>query len=428
MKTIRLAEHEPTIVVDDPDDTQLTFGDIEALERVQRAVKIEAFRWVGKNQVKAVQFVGMLAAAGVRLEILPKIDDLGTGPTRSVLMRMIGIAWDIPVRDGEVTGHDYQNCDLLELLIGLFARRLQEQVRVGLSRAYCRHNDDLSRLRGKLDLTRQFTKLAASPQKLACRYDEFTADTALNRLLLCAVTLLRRQSIRADTQRLLNEIAAHFTDVQPESVSGVLSEHFTLDRVNRRWEILAKLARLLLASAYQTAHGGGREGIALLFDMNLLFESYVAALAGRVCSSLGFEVHSQGPMGCLARNESGTAFETWPDLHLKRGDIVVVVDTKWKRVDPTKDNFDIAQEDAYQMHGYAHVYKSRATILLYPHHRGFRSPSGEQTLAGEQARWRFESGGTDLILATIDLAKPDGFAESLRGLLASAEDIGALVS
>ena len=92
MKTIRLAEHQPTIVVDDPDDTQLTFGDIEALERAQRAVKIEAFRWVGKNKVKAVQFVGMLAAAGVRLEILPKIDDLGTGPTRSVLMRMIGIA------------------------------------------------------------------------------------------------------------------------------------------------------------------------------------------------------------------------------------------------------------------------------------------------------------------------------------------------
>jgi len=95
--------------------------DIEALERVQRAVKVEAFRWVGKNQVKAVQFVGMLAAASVRLEILPKIDDLGTGPTRSVLMRMIGVAWDVPVRDGEVTGHDYQNCDLLNF-DWLFAR------------------------------------------------------------------------------------------------------------------------------------------------------------------------------------------------------------------------------------------------------------------------------------------------------------------
>ena len=85
----------------------------------------------------------------------------------------------------------------------------------------------------------------------------------------------------------LNEIAAHFTDVRLESVSSVLSEHFKLDRMNRRWEILAKIARLLLASVCQTAHSGGREGVALLLDMNLLFESYVAALAGRICSSLG---------------------------------------------------------------------------------------------------------------------------------------------
>jgi 5-methylcytosine-specific restriction enzyme subunit McrC len=356
----------------------------------------------------------MLASTGVRLEILPKIDGLEDGHTRRVLMRMIGIAWDVPVRDGELTDHDCQNSDLLELLIHLFAQRLQIQVRAGLSRAYCRHEDDLSRLRGKMDVTRQFTKLAASPQKLACRYDEFTADISLNQLLLCAVIFLRRQSVRAGTQRLLNEIAAHFSDVQLVSSSEALAGKFTPDRVNQRWGILARLARLLLSSEYQTAHGGKQEGIALLFDMNLLFESYVAALARKAYRPLGYEVSTQGPQDYLTCNK---AFQTRPDVHVKCGNDVFVLDTKWKKLDSRKPNCGVSQNDAYQMHAYAQVYRSCATILLYPHDSGLSATPGERT------RWQFKSGDSSLILATIDVAKPrDELVASLRNLLVSREE------
>jgi hypothetical protein len=40
VKTIQLAEHQLAVVVDYPDDNKLTFGDIESLQRAQRAVKI----------------------------------------------------------------------------------------------------------------------------------------------------------------------------------------------------------------------------------------------------------------------------------------------------------------------------------------------------------------------------------------------------
>jgi len=414
VKTIRLREHESALVVEGPDATHLTFSEIEALERVQKAVKVDAFGWTGRNRVRTAQYVGMVPSAGARLEILPKIDDLGVGDSRRVLTRMIGIAWGVPVQDGDVTGHDYQKYDLLELLIGLFARRLLCQVRAGLARAYRGYEDDLSRLRGKMNVTRQFTRLAASPQKLACRYDEFTADTGLNRLLLCAVMFLRRESARADTQRLLNELASHFADVEVVPASAALAEQFLPDRVNQRWAILAKLARLLLSSVYQTAHSGNREGIALLFDMNVLFESYVAALAGKACLPLGYKACIQGPQGYLTGEE---AFQTKPDLHFKRGDDVIVLDTKWKKVDPAQPHFGVDQKDAYQMHAYAHVYASRSTILLYPHHRGIPESSGHQM------RWRFKTGGSDLIVATIDLTKsPDDFCASLRRLLELPEE------
>ncbi len=184
MRTVSLFEHEFAIVADVPGDKQFTSQELATLDRAQNIQDVEAFRWSNRDRIKANQFVGMLTGPGIRLEILPKIDGLGKGRTRHTLMQMIATAWDVPVWEGAITDHDYQNTDLLELLIRLFARRLLQQSRSGLHRAYQGKEDDLSRLRGKMNVTRQFTHLAAQPQLLACRYEDFTSDNALNRLLL----------------------------------------------------------------------------------------------------------------------------------------------------------------------------------------------------------------------------------------------------
>jgi 5-methylcytosine-specific restriction enzyme subunit McrC len=406
MRTFCLREHETLLV--GTGEYQLTISEVEALDKAQRAMKTEVFRWSGRNSIKATHYVGMLTTSLVRLEILPKIAGLGKGETRRTLIRMICIAWDVPVRDGEIAEHDVQNRDLLELLIGLFAKRLQEQVRAGLSRCYERRADDLSRLRGKLDTVRQFTALAATPQKLACRYDEFTADTALNRLLLCAVTVLRRNAMRADTQRLLHEIAAHFEDVRLVQPDEALRGRIGIDRSNQRWAILTTLARLLLSSVFQTTHGGEEDGISLLFDMNRLFEAYVAHLVKKIYAPLGFTVHTQGPGGCLAHDEAGkAAFRTMPDIYIERKGCVTLLDTKWKRLCSKNSYRDVAIGDVQQMYGYAHVYNSKTVIMLYPHH----AEIGE--VPGFQMSWNLQLSGSALKIATFDVTKPDG----LKGIL-----------
>ncbi|MGB8841779.1 MAG: hypothetical protein WCC64_11980 [Aliidongia sp.] len=412
MRTVSLLEHEAASVGNPPGEKRFTLAEVEAVGRAQTLIGVEALRWTGRNRVKATHHVGMVVAPEIRLEVLPKIDGLGLRGTRDALVRMICTAWDVPIYDGEITGHASQDHDLLELLIGVFARRLQAETRRGLSRTYCRREDDLSRLRGKLDVTRQFTRLAASPQKLACRYDEFTADTSLNRLLLCAAQFLRRRSMRADTQRLLSEIVAHFENVETVSAAEALMGDGRIDRANRRWDVPARLARLLLSAIYQTTHGGRQDGVALLFDMNLLFEAFIAAIVRKALAPLGYEIRTQKPQRCLATDRAGRgAFHMKPDLHVERDGWITVLDTKWKHLDPARPNFDIAQSDAYQMHGYAQVYGARSTILLFPHHHTIAEEPGLQ------AHWYFESGGSVLGLATVDVANTSGFAVMLRGLL-----------
>jgi 5-methylcytosine-specific restriction enzyme subunit McrC len=409
VRTITLKEHEVAPVGSAADEKSLTVAEAEALDRAQKTVGLEALRWTSRNQIRTAQYVGILVAPSVRLEILPKIDHLGLGETRHVLMRMLAIANDVPIYDGEITGHDSQERDLFELLIGLFAQKLRRTIRSGLSRSYISCSDDLLRLRGKLNVTRQFTRLAASPQTLASHFEEFTADVPLNRLLLCAVALLRRQSQCAETQRLLNELSTHFLDVQSIAPAEALMAQLAFNRANKNWKTLADLARLLLASIYQTAHSGTRSGISLLFDMNLLFETYVSELARRALSPLGYKVRAQGPRGSLARNLSGQlVFHTIPDLHLEKDGEVIILDTKWKRINASVRDFDVSQSDAYQMFGYAQTYNSCATVLLFPHTEDIARHPGMQT------RWRFEIGGSSLVVATIDVARTTESESSLR--------------
>ncbi len=123
----------------------------------------------GRKRLRAQQVVGVLTVPGVFLEILPKIDGLDEGATRANLVHMLARIFTLKIADGALAPLGWQRQDLLEILIRLFCDKLFAAVHRGLSRGYIPQEGDLSVLRGRLDLKRQFTVLAASPQQLACR-------------------------------------------------------------------------------------------------------------------------------------------------------------------------------------------------------------------------------------------------------------------
>lgn len=106
----------------------------------------------------------MVVADGATLEILPKIDGAGgEAGVRRRLVHMLGVALDLPIAAGAIAAHGEQRETLLEVLIRVFSTHLIEAVRRAMPRRYVTHADDVPALRGRLDVTRQFTTLAASP-------------------------------------------------------------------------------------------------------------------------------------------------------------------------------------------------------------------------------------------------------------------------
>ena len=375
----------------------------------------------GRNALRARGVIGVIAAQGCALEILPKIDTPGhtgaaaAGHIRRRLIHMLAVALDMRIEPGAVTDLDWQRETLLEILIRIFVAKLVDTVRQGMPRRYTAHAADLPALRGRLDLMRQFTTLAASPQKLACRFDTLSEDIPLNQVMKAAVSRLAHVVRSADTQQRLGELASAYADVTSVTVPALRWDSVVIDRTNARWRELVALARLLLGNRFQTTSAGASIGFSLLFEMNTLFEEYIARMLARALIGTGQHVVAQGGrLYCLETDEKRGLFQTKPDILVKRGDVVEqVIDTKWKRVSARIDDpkQGIAQADVYQMMAYGQLYCCPQLTLLYPHHY-------ELGPAALRVSHRIAVASTvnRLELATIDIATTADLMERLRAV------------
>lgn len=361
------------------------------------------------DALKAKQVVGVLAIPGATLEILPKVDG-SNHAVRQALVHMIAVARDLKVADAEFAPLASQRHDLLEIVIGLFVQRLTIAVRRGLPRRYVGLEEDLPVLRGRLNVVRQFTQLAVRPDVLACRYDELSEDTPLNRVLKAAVTRLAGVARNAANARRLAELAARFEFVGDSAYP--LREPVQLDRTNTAFHDLYRLARFLLSGEWQTTTGGRAMGFALLFEMNVLFEEFIGKTLRRALGwrRVGLQKRSVYALQDAAEYD---LFNLRPDVVIDRdGTRPIVLDTKWKKLKPKKrPKLGVRESDVYQMLAYAGAYKAKRLILLYPWHKA---------LGLGIARWSAQGPEGERIpfdIATVNVGCPQAVPDALRTIV-----------
>ena len=341
--------------------------------------------------LKAGQVVGVLTTPGVTVEILPKIDAEDDRSLRQSLVRMLAVARKLPIADHDLAPLEVQHENLLEVSIRIFSNRLHSAIRRGLPHRYIGQEDDLPRLKGKLNVKRQFSHNAVRPDRLACAFDEFSPDTPLNRVLKAAIVRLVTVSKSASNQRKLTESLSRFDVVSDTPYP--LHERVMLDRTNRTFHQLYEMAKLLLAGDWQSTTSGRDKGYSLLFPMNELFEEYIGRSLKIALPSakvqLQHKIH-------YAINSPENRFQLQPDIVVNGN---IIIDTKWKELKPGERNLGVAQSDTYQLLAYANAYKAKRVVLLYPWH----GELGHNP--GMYRQWRAAGTDTAFDIATVDVSK-----------------------
>jgi 5-methylcytosine-specific restriction enzyme subunit McrC len=255
-------------------------------------------------------------------------------------------------------------------------------------------------------------------ERSACAYDEFDEDHALNQLFRAAIRRMLRVASNNTTQQALRELLPAFEGVSDVVPTADWLDRVTLDRVSERFGLCLGMARLFLRGATTGLYAGDQNSFALLFDMNDLFERFVARTLRRRLRGSGFEVSIQDSRYHLVRDlkSKQQLFRLRPDIVVRKdGASLCIVDTKWKRLSPEERKLGISQGDLYQMLAYAEGYASSAVLLIYPW-----DPAGGDHLSVRK-RLVFEGGKQSTVtIGEVSMQDFSGVDDRLVGLLEGA--------
>jgi hypothetical protein len=163
---IRLTEYRDEQVRLDQSDADYLLTRLAQRLTIRRDVRPEAYA------LNPGPFVGVaVLPSGCRLECYPKV------PVRN-LFHMLATAWkiDSPFRDEDV-GVDRVD-ELLEFIVAHFADLVEQQIDVGLYRAYIEHEANLAAVRGRISVADDIRHNALFRHRTWCRYADFTWDVA----------------------------------------------------------------------------------------------------------------------------------------------------------------------------------------------------------------------------------------------------------
>ncbi|OGQ84267.1 MAG: hypothetical protein A2289_26265 [Deltaproteobacteria bacterium RIFOXYA12_FULL_58_15] len=364
--------------------------------------------------------MGVIRVPGLTIELLPKTDgtsnsDLRPGEVHRAqrnLLYMLGVARNLPVRHRDLADLSHKKTPLLEALIAVFADRLLLELGRGLERSYVYQEADTPFVRGKLLLAEQVRRNAAHKERVFVGYDNFEANTPMNRILKAGCNRLVHLTRVPWTERCLRECLHHFgevanREVHPEDFDGVF-----LNRNTKRFEPLLGFCRLLFSGSTPAPSAGDLETFSLLFPMDQVFESFIGEFVRRYAHQLGFEkaqVHLQARQRrlWLMRREDGTgAFRLKPDIVIDgptTGRPRIIIDTKWKRLvsDEEDSKNSVTQSDMYQLYAYATRYNCSDNVLLFPKVPGVTPKTyALDGVAEMKARIAFVDVGRDLFRET----------------------------
>lgn len=324
---------------------------------------------VGHKHLKARNFVGYVEVGDLSIEILPKADRDTASPTtiwRDGLLEMLRVALGLRLEHLPSANQKLTRIRLLDLIAQAYVTELERLLREGLARGYRNTESNGAVFRGRLKIANHLRENNARADRFFVEYQTFDHDVAVNRVLAAALEALSWCALSSGVAYEVDACLARFPEIQTAGVTSEAFERIRLTRATQRYANALVYARMILAQQGPQLRAGADRVFALLFDMNALWERYVATLLRRAAPT-GLQVNAQERHVFWTPVQHGVR-RVKPDIVVRAespdgaGQALLVIDTKWK-VPPKGLPSD---DDLKQMFVYNELLVVPRSMLLYP--------------------------------------------------------------
>lgn len=357
-KVIQVYEHQTLYYGKKSDGVAFTQKHFEALAKLNMLHDNKYFTLVHKG-IKFSQYVGVVQMDTLTIEILPKADKTSGDATvwRNVLIDMLRATRKLRVNQVGEANVNKQNIHLLDIYFDWFLREVETLIRQGLIKKYYKETKNVTALKGKLEFAGHISKNLIHKERFYTTHQIYDKNHQLHQILDQALLIIEQLSKGSYLYHKCKRVQLDFPEVSDIRCTASTFDKLKLNRKSEPYKKALEIARLIILNYAPNISSGSERMIALLFDMNSLWEQYILIQLKKACVNTPYKVEGQ---------QSKTFWGSMslrPDILIKQNnETQIVIDTKWKQIESNRPTTN----DLRQMYVYNDHWESKFSILLYP--------------------------------------------------------------
>lgn len=353
---ITVFEHEKLVFnLKDEKERQL----LEALE-VYHGNQTPFFKLI-RHGVQFNEYVGIIQIGKTTIEVLPKADKSGEKKWRKLLIGMIQTVWGFDVKSTGSSSLKLKSNSILELYFELFISELEYLLHRGLIKRYRKNEGNQTSLKGALQFSKHISQNLVHKERFYVKYTQYSNEHIIHEILFKTIKLLAHINSNPLLKGRIGTLTLNFPEMKEVKVTESTFDKIVYDRKNQHYKVALEIAKLLLLNYHPDISKGRNDVLALMFDMNNLWEQFIVVTLKRKLTA--HHVSSQVTKNFWKPN-TGYASKMRPDIILqcKNSKEQYVLDTKWKNL----NGYNPSPEDLRQMYVYHRFYQAKKVALIYP--------------------------------------------------------------
>jgi 5-methylcytosine-specific restriction enzyme subunit McrC len=357
--TFQIFEHQALYTNRGNTELRLTQKQLDQFEKFYGDGNDFPYYSLVNKGIKFRQYVGVFKIGNTTVEVLPKADKTGNKETwQNSLIEMLKAVGSFNVHAPSSSNLNVKQNSILDLYFELFITEIEYLLHRGLIKRYNRKEGNQLALKGKIKFNKHIQQNLIHQERFYTSYTSYDTNHKLHAILYKTLLVLRRINSNPILISKIGKILLDFPPMSSIKVSPVLFEKIVYNRKNTPYKTAVDIAQIILLNYHPNITQGNNHVLALMFDMNLLWEQFVAVSLQKNSS---FKISTQSSKN-FWKPSKGYSSSLRPDIIIELDKKKYVLDTKWKNLHHTNPS----STDLRQMFAYLHYFDAKKVALVYP--------------------------------------------------------------
>lgn len=364
-KYITVFEHQSLKLNQVIDGIRFDKNCLEALQHFYGENAVPYYSLIHKG-VKFNEYVGVIQVGHTTIEVLPKADNSFVNTTvkskwRDMLIQMLLSVGVFEFNAPSSAFLRLKSNSILDLYFELFIREVEYLLHQGLVKQYRKKETNSTTLKGSLQFGKHLQQNLTHQERFYVRHTTYDTEHKLHFILYKTLHLLKQLNTNIDLSSRLGSLLLYFPEMPDIVITESTFDRLVYNRKTQSYKKALDIARLLLLHYHPDISRGRNDVLALMFDMNLLWEKFVYV-------SLRKHLNSASTINAQIKKlfwkpEQGAHVRICPDIVIDKGlESCIILDTKWKNLNGSNPSHD----DLRQMYVYHEYFGAKKVALVYP--------------------------------------------------------------